>query len=100
MPNYNAYRSVSMITVGISAAPQAVAQAQAGSWKFSISSIVMPSSQRFEVGLPASLLCGDIVAERLSVPHDRQRSARFQVARELLALDCKFVRMGQVQGNA
>src|ERR1035437_2177292 len=37
----------------------------------------------FEFGLPASLLCGDIVAERLSVPHDRQRSVRFQVAREL-----------------
>src|SRR5882724_345948 len=38
-----------------------------------------------EFGLPALLLGGDIVAERLSVPHDRQRSARFQVACELLA---------------
>src|SRR6266446_1724347 len=42
-------------------------------------------THRFEFGPPASLLCGDIVAERLSVAHDRQRCARFQIARELLA---------------
>src|ERR1017187_3927955 len=47
--------------------------------------ILRGGTHRFELGLPASFLCGDVVAERLSVPHDRQRSARFQVARESLA---------------
>src|ERR1035438_4741690 len=39
----------------------------------------------FALGLPASLLCRNIIADRLSVPHDSQRSARFHVAREFLA---------------
>src|ERR1035441_585865 len=39
----------------------------------------------FDLGLPASLLCRNIIADRLSVPHDSQRSARFHVAREFLA---------------
>src|ERR1017187_6921093 len=42
-------------------------------------------AHRLEFGRPASLLCGDVVAKRLSAPHDRQRSARFQIVREFLA---------------
>src|ERR1700693_2764716 len=43
------------------------------------------SAHGFQLGLPASLLCRDIKAECLAVPHDRQWRSGFEVAREIFA---------------